>query len=261
MKCFFGYNGYMGCVMEFKKVLFLLFFLSIFISFASATIETLGTFKEDSCVELSQICANCTYNNVSSVTYPNSSLALSNVAMTKDNTYYGYTFCNANVSGEYIVTGFGDPEDDKTIWTYNFFVTPNGEASSTATTTAYVGSAFLLLIFLIFSIIGIFKVKHYAGSFALYWVAHLLFIALSFVLWNGSEFLLVGHPFFAGFFRIVWWFAIGSMVPMFFLSLAWIFYTHLATREMEKLIDGGMSPEEAFTRTKRRKGGILGEGW
>lgn len=247
--------------MEIKKFLFFLFFLSILVSFTSATIETLGTFQENECVELSQICANCTYNNISSVTYPNSTNAISNVVMVKDNTYYDYTFCLANISGEYIVTGYGDPDNSQTIWTYNFFITPNGEASSTATTFAYVGSTFLLLILLILSIYGIFKVKHYAGSFALYWVSHLLFIALSFVLWNGSEYLLVGHPFFAGFFRILWWFAISSVVPMFFLSLAWIFYTHLATREMEKLIDGGISPEEAFIRTKRRKGGILGEGW
>jgi len=243
--------------MEIQKFFLLLFVVVFLTSLGSATIETLGTFKQNECVELSQICANCTYNNISSVTYPNSTIALSNVAMVKDNTHFAYSYCLANVSGEYIVTGFGDPKDTQTIWTYNFFVTPNGQASSGATASVYLGSAFLLLLFLFFSILGIFKVKHYVGIFALYWVSHLLFIALTFVLWNGSTFLLVGHPFFEGFFRLLWWFAISSVIPMFFLSLAWIFYTHLATREMEKLIDGGMSPEEAFTRTTRRKGGFL----
>jgi hypothetical protein len=131
-----------------KKILFVLIFGMFLISLTSATIESLGIFKQSECIELPQICANCTYNNISSVSYPNSSIAISNIEMTKNDTYYNYSFCLTATTGNYIVRGYGDPEGIKTIWTYDFEVTPTGTALETSESILYV--ILLIVTFLLF---------------------------------------------------------------------------------------------------------------
>jgi hypothetical protein len=156
--------------------------------------------------------------------------------------YYG-TRCNSTILGG-MMTG---------TWK----VTPNGEEPTTPKTFLYFIGVLFAILMLVMAIFGIFKVENYIGRFALYWTAHLLLVAVSFMLWNGLGNFLTGHPFIIGFFKILWWISITSMFPMLILSVVWIFYTHVFTKEMERLINGGMSPEEAFERTKRRKGGFF----
>lgn len=108
-----------------KKISFLLIFLLIFIS-VSVFASTLGTVKQGSCIELIQTCDNCSYNNISRVISPNKTVILEEAVMTKDDTYYNYTFCSTNDLGQYIVNGYGDIDGVKTVWSYDFFATPNG---------------------------------------------------------------------------------------------------------------------------------------
>jgi hypothetical protein len=105
------------------------------ISLVSAA--SFGTYKRSSCVELMQICSNCSYNNISKILYPNSSIAVENVAMTKDDTYYNYTFCLTNVNGNYIVNGYGDIDGEKTSWNYDFAITPSGNPLDTSSAITY----------------------------------------------------------------------------------------------------------------------------
>jgi len=106
-------------------IVFVLMMMSL-LAPATATVEPLGTFKDRICVELKQTCNNCTYNNISSVVYPNSTIALGNVVMTKSGTEYNHTFCSTSVMGTYIVNGYGDPNGVKTVWAYDFNITPSG---------------------------------------------------------------------------------------------------------------------------------------
>src|SRR3990167_9658863 len=87
--------------LKMKNKILLSLILSIFlISFASAAISNLGTFKQGTCVDLLQTCAFCTYNNITSVVYPNSTNAISGeIPMTKIGTSYNYTFCNTTALG------------------------------------------------------------------------------------------------------------------------------------------------------------------
>jgi len=131
-----------------KKIYLLIivgiFFLSFTISLTSA-VESLGEIGQNECIELTQICANCTYNNISAVQYPvNRSNIISEVAMTKTGTFYNYTFCSTGITGNYLVTGYGDPEGIKTIWTYDFNVTPLGKLG-----------VLIFLVVLAFSFIGL----------------------------------------------------------------------------------------------------------
>jgi hypothetical protein len=91
-----------------------------------ASQETLGTFKSGECVNLRQTCGNCSYSNITQVLYPDSSLALSNVQMEKNDINYNYTFCSTQQNGEYIVVGYSDVDGIKTTWAYRILITPTG---------------------------------------------------------------------------------------------------------------------------------------
>lgn len=114
-----------------KKLLILMLGICL-ISFASAEIQTLGTFKIGTDVNLIQICANCTYNNITSVLSPTSQEVIGNFEMTRDGSVYNFTLSSGNLTviGEYIVSGIGDLDGTDTIWTYNFFMTPSGFANT-----------------------------------------------------------------------------------------------------------------------------------
>lgn len=128
-----------------KTFLFLLIGLFL-ISIISSSNPDLGTFKQNTCVDLIQVCGDCNYNNISRVLFPNSSVALGQVAMDKDDTYYNYTFCNTLTLGDYSVNGYGDPSGTKTSWNYIFHISPSGQSGN---------SNIVFTIFLIIMVYGI----------------------------------------------------------------------------------------------------------
>ena len=116
-----------------KNLNLFLIALLIILPLANASISNLGTFKQNECINLLQTCADCTYNNISSVTFGNSNgvRALTGpVVMTKSGTEYTTNFCNATQPGTYNVNGYGDAAGTKTGWNYNFEVTPAGGAEN-----------------------------------------------------------------------------------------------------------------------------------
>jgi len=115
----------------------LLFFLSL--NLVSAGFEydnsdlptALAIYRQNNCINLYQICSNCTYNNISNVLYPNSNIAGSQVIMTRIGNAYNYSsFCNTSIIGTYIVNGFGDLDGVNAVWSYTFEITPSGNANN-----------------------------------------------------------------------------------------------------------------------------------
>lgn len=93
--------------------------------------QSLGTFKQNDCVNLIQICANCTYVNISSVLYPDSTKAVGEQhAMDSSDTLYNYTTCNTSKIGTYIVNGHGDIDGIDTVFSYDLYVTQSGSDSN-----------------------------------------------------------------------------------------------------------------------------------
>ena len=109
-----------------KYLVFLLAFIMV-IGLSSASIDYLGSFKQNDCIQLAQTCASCTYNNISSVITPLGSYSLNgNFPMTKNNQSYNYTFCNTKQIGIYSVSGHGDIGGTDTTFSYTFEITPSG---------------------------------------------------------------------------------------------------------------------------------------
>lgn len=145
---------------ELNKILLILLCLMLFgIPNISSSMQTLGTYQLDKDVLLIQTCDNCTYVNISSVIYPNGTVALSNVVMTKDDTYYYYTFNKTNVLGRYIVNTYGDLDTEKTASSYDFYITNTGFSLSTPQSIAYIVIISFLLLFFIGLVYGSIKIR------------------------------------------------------------------------------------------------------
>lgn len=109
--------------------LLLLLLLIPFVS-SESQVQTLGIFLKETDVTLYQTCGDCSYNNVSYVTYPNGTTIISNVEMTQSGVTYSYVLIKNYTKdlGEYTVCGFGDPSSTVTTWCYNFFINETGRA-------------------------------------------------------------------------------------------------------------------------------------
>lgn len=86
-----------------------------------------GTFQQAKVLQLKQS-YNATNCNITSLLYPNSSTALSNQNMSKQDTDFSYNLpANfTNTLGNYIVNG----ECDQTPWAYTFTITTTGDSNS-----------------------------------------------------------------------------------------------------------------------------------
>lgn len=143
----------------FLTILFLsLLVLTFFVGFVTAAdVQTLGTAKQNDCIQLIQTCGNCSQVNISSIQYPNQSQVILQVIMQKSGSTYNYTFCNTQDSGQYIYNTIGDPDGIVTVQPVNFFISATGKDLTSAKATAYV-IIFIIsfIIFLGFLLLGIY---------------------------------------------------------------------------------------------------------
>lgn len=124
--------------------------------FIFAEVQTLGTFKQNDCIELKQICSNCSYNYIQ-VLYPNSSIALNTIIMSKNGNYYNTTFCQTSINGKYISNGVGNLNGINTTWTYDYYITATGSDFNIAKAVSYILIFFVsLLVFVGLLIMGLY---------------------------------------------------------------------------------------------------------
>jgi len=222
--------------------------LSLLLPIITSTETQMGVYAKGDCIELIQLCGDCTYNNITSIQFPNATKVILDVNMTKRGTEYNYTYCFPNITGKFLINGVGDLGGENTVWAYTLTLTPNGEEPTTPKLLFHYGGIFILFIFLIGSIISMIKIEDPKGAFALYWVSHLLFVAITFMLWDGSLNLLTSAPFIIAFFRILFWISIISILPMMISSVAWMIYVLATCKDVQNLIDRGSTSEEAWDR-------------
>ena len=110
-----------------KKIMLLLIIGMFLISLASAEINDLGLVKQNHCILIRQSCASCSYVNIS-ISYPNQTLAIKNVAMDyQGGGLWTYNFCNTSQLGRYDIVGSGDLEGTDTSFDVLYFnVTSTG---------------------------------------------------------------------------------------------------------------------------------------
>lgn len=112
---------------------------------------SLGTFIKDHCVNIQQTCDNCTFVNITSISYPDSTKAVSNVEMTKNSTEFSYEFCSTSEFGTYLVNYEGDEDGVTSIAKTWFKITSNGREDPSGIVIVVYSILFLgLLAFLIY---------------------------------------------------------------------------------------------------------------
>ena len=105
-----------------RKTFLLLLFLFL-ISFTSSL--SLGTYKQNEVVRITQVCSDATYINISSIAYPDSSVAVSGISMISAGSgEFYYDFNDTLRLGRYDVRGISDG-CEKTFATY-FEINPSG---------------------------------------------------------------------------------------------------------------------------------------
>ena len=151
-------------VCSMKKLIIL--FLFVFLISPVFALETLGRYEQNENVRITQVCSDATWINISSVSYPNSSVALGVTEMVSAGSgewYYNYGL--TSYLGKYDVRGISDGCEG-TFATY-FEITPDGFLGS----TGFYGLILLLSLGII--VLGLWKQDApitILGSFGLYFL-------------------------------------------------------------------------------------------
>jgi hypothetical protein len=145
----------MGFIQKGLQIIMIIIFLTSFVladfGYSSVGQQSLGTFRQGDCITLLQICANCSFINISSIWNPSSTQVSQEVSMIKSQTDYSYLFCNTSLSGVYNINGVGDENGKLSIWTYSFTITPSGRTFSLGDIIIYSFFLLICLVLLYFS--------------------------------------------------------------------------------------------------------------
>lgn len=136
-----------------------------------------------------------------------------------------------------------------------FKVNDYGEELTEANASSFNFSMIFLMILFLLAVIGMIIAENYIAKFTLYWIAHLFFIIGTFSVWQFTQGYAIAYVGLAGVWKIMFYFSTIAVVPMVFLSIAWVVYIHTFNEHFEKLIDGGASPEEALRIANKKAGG------
>lgn len=138
------------------------------------------------------------------------------------------------VAGEFYVNGFGEGINEGTSLNFNYAM------------------IFLLALFILV-VVGIFTIEHYIAKFALYWIAHILFVVGTFSVWQFNIGYGMAYMGLAGIFKVLFYVGIIAVLPMMIMSMVWIFYIHTVNEDMKRWMEKGMPEVEAQRRAKNRR--------
>jgi len=129
-----------------KLILVSLLILSFLIPLISAI--SIGTFKRNEPVELYQTCNNCTYCNITSIKYPNSSNMFTNLVMNQQGTYYYWVLGAGNTTelGTYTYCYECGNTVEKATGCIEFEVTPSGFSGTLGFYIIIITIGFLILL-------------------------------------------------------------------------------------------------------------------
>lgn len=226
-----------------KKIILTLMFGLFLINLAGIDAGLIGPFEKGIDINLPQTCDDCTYNNITSILYPNSSIAISNVQMTQDGTFFNYTLDSnyTNDLGTYLVNGVGDLNGVDTIWFYDFVVTTTGKEVTTG--NAIISFLATLLFFILGSIFLILTFKENIKlpvKFTLIIVSFLAFLAglnlISAIIPDAliNERVVSFFDSFTAISFILFWFAFGLIAVMWFLTFLQTWFLNQNLKNMKK---------------------------
>lgn len=228
-------------------LLLLIFFLPL------VTAITLGTYKQDACVILKQTCSTCTYNNITSILYPNSSNALIvPVSMSRDGTEYSYLFCSTLDIGRYVVCGVGDLDSTHPVWCYDFYINKTGMVNDVNETYFFIFLGLILFLLILASVYQMSQTTDYGWAVGYLSGAYILFIILSFITYQISLYYINTVTIITNFMYMIWWLSMIAFLPYLFGVGIYLLSKAAEEKEVSKYIDMGYSRDEVSKLRKRR---------
>ena len=241
--------------MNLKLVSLLILLVYLGIPLATSEEQTLGTFKQNSCIELKQICSNCSYVNITRISAPDSTIVLSGQnPMTKVDTIYNRTFCNTSQLGQYLIDWKADPDSITTAGNYDLFVSITGQKPTTAQGTIYFFLGILSIILFCLSLFGAIKIKwkHPRDNrgqiiglndlkylkLLLWFVTYLILIFITFAFTHVSR--IADWDVAGNWFNFMFWFLIVGLLPTFILTLVLGFVSFMESKRISNLIKRGI---------------------
>jgi succinate dehydrogenase/fumarate reductase cytochrome b subunit len=183
--------------MKNKKLIFIIALALLFVPMVFAT-DNIGPFKYDQAFQISNYCnsADCTYMNLSSITYPNGTILYLNKEMTQNGQEFNYTFASTTI-GLYHFKTCANPSGDYTCEDDTFDITSSGFIQSSANSIGSLSFLILMIVLMVlFGIIGFKLLKHNT-----LWILGLFLMFFSVLLliyntWLGYEYhrLFTGLP-------------------------------------------------------------------
>jgi hypothetical protein len=212
-----------------NHILLMAVILSVIVSILPLVQANLGTYKQSDCVNIRTI-LNSSFVNISSLSYPNLSLANSNIPMTKVGLSFNYTFCNTDVLGVYLYDYF---DDSNNVYVNSFEITGNGKTNASGSVIVLFSLIFIivagLICFLAITSLGHllsldYDILDFAKSFGIYVVIFVLYFLEQFY---------VGNPTMDGFLLMIvsWGWIFFIMIP----SVALILSLTVGTLQKKKM--------------------------
>ena len=214
------------------KKLYLILFLSVFlltlVSAENICLDEdgcLGIFARNQTISLWQHCDNCSFVNLTSIKYPNSTVGVFDVFMTKSGFNYNYTFNTTEQLGKYYYSVVGDKDGNNNGETFYFFITESGRTileGSSAIIVIGIILFFLIGTLLFFGFMrseGQFSVKStfLIGSF-IFFLAGLTLISSVIPDALTNEKLVQFFDTFTGIAFYLFWFAFGLIIIIWGLT-------------------------------------------
>lgn len=190
---------------------------------------SLGTYEQGECVKISTI-LNSTWVNISTISYPNSTTAVSNVVMIQVAQSFTYNFCNTTDLGFYIYDYF---DNFGNVYVNDFEITLNGKEKPS-------GIIVVLFIILFMVCLGFssFMILYNIGHFfafdfdivdvAFNWGIYFIIVAL-----YGLEEFYLGNPDIRTW--LLWFISIGGFVLIFMPLLAFILSITVGTLSKKQM--------------------------
>jgi hypothetical protein len=241
-----------------RKQILILTLCIFLISLVTAT-TSLGTIKQTECIEIPQVCASCSYVNVS-VQYPNKTIAVSNQEMASRGAgLWTYEFCNTSQLGRYDVSGMGDINGVDTGFSIlSFDVTYLGKQLDSGKAIMYLGFLSLLVLIFILNfvamaflpkknqtdeegrILSITYLKYFRN--VLMMTGYFLFIGITFIASN-LAFAFLEEELLAQTLYVIYRISFGLAPLVVFVWLIWTFVSMFHDKQFQKMINRGMFPQ------------------
>jgi len=217
-------------------------FLFTSLGLTSAT-SSLGTVKQNDCIDLYQSCPSCSYVNVTIIKYPNATIDIIDKAMTKSSSEYYHSFCNTSMLGKYFYTTIGDKNGVQSTETISFEVTASGgELKEGSVGILIVAILFMLLIGGVLLLGFLRKDQNMQTKWTLFILSFLFFLIgvnlISILIGDTSANpqLISFFDSFMSIMFIIFWFAFGLLAIMWFLTM---FQTILFKNKQNKQLKYG----------------------